>query len=235
MDKGKHNKKMYSKKIISTVSKVLCMVIALSLFMSVDVHAKEKTYTVNGEKITFDAEYYANTYADVKSALGTDEKALLNHYVTYGRNEGRSPYVNAMTIDTAQIEKSLLDKINALRKNAGVSELKLSSDLNKVAAVRVKEISGKYSHTRPDGSDFTSAFMAVDPKYGAVDNQVAENVVYTSTNGKNSAVISDDEIKVLKNSKEHYDRMVSADFNYVGIASYQINGKNYVVFEFSTK
>lgn len=44
----------------------------------------------------FDAEYYANTYPDVKQALGTSEEALYNHYVTYGRNEGRKPYDGAV-------------------------------------------------------------------------------------------------------------------------------------------
>lgn len=39
----------------------------------------------------FDAEYYAETYPDVKAAFGNDKDALYNHYVTYGRNEGRKP------------------------------------------------------------------------------------------------------------------------------------------------
>ncbi len=37
----------------------------------------------------FDAEFYAETYPDVKNALGTDEATLYNHYVSYGKAEGR--------------------------------------------------------------------------------------------------------------------------------------------------
>lgn len=37
----------------------------------------------------FDAEYYANTYPDVKAALGTNETVLYQHYKNYGRAEGR--------------------------------------------------------------------------------------------------------------------------------------------------
>ncbi len=42
----------------------------------------------------FDAEYYANKYADLKSAYGTDEAKLYEHFINYGIEEGRcaSPY-----------------------------------------------------------------------------------------------------------------------------------------------
>lgn len=40
----------------------------------------------------FDATYYAATYPDLAAALGTDEAALYNHYVTCGKAEGRIPY-----------------------------------------------------------------------------------------------------------------------------------------------
>ena len=42
----------------------------------------------------FDAEYYANRYADLKEAYGTDEAKLYDHFVNYGIEEGRaaSPY-----------------------------------------------------------------------------------------------------------------------------------------------
>lgn len=39
----------------------------------------------------FDAEYYAQMYPDVVQALGTDAKALYQHYVTFGMEEGRQP------------------------------------------------------------------------------------------------------------------------------------------------
>lgn len=43
----------------------------------------------------FDPAFYATTYADVTAALGTDPKALYDHYITYGQKEGRLPYANA--------------------------------------------------------------------------------------------------------------------------------------------
>ena len=43
----------------------------------------------------FDPAFYAATYPDVVNALGTDSNALYNHYITYGKSEGRVPYAGA--------------------------------------------------------------------------------------------------------------------------------------------
>ena len=44
----------------------------------------------------FDPVYYAGQYGDLKEAFNKDEKALLNHYLTYGLEEGRNafPYLD---------------------------------------------------------------------------------------------------------------------------------------------
>lgn len=44
----------------------------------------------------FDPVYYAAAYPDVVAVFGTDQQALLNHYLTYGINEGRLPYEGAV-------------------------------------------------------------------------------------------------------------------------------------------
>ena len=38
----------------------------------------------------FDAEYYADSYPDLKKAFGYNEKALYRHYMTFGLKEGRN-------------------------------------------------------------------------------------------------------------------------------------------------
>ncbi|MCH5256508.1 MAG: VanW family protein [Lachnospiraceae bacterium] len=37
----------------------------------------------------FDADYYYNTYADLRSAIGNDREKLLQHFITFGMQEGR--------------------------------------------------------------------------------------------------------------------------------------------------
>lgn len=61
-------------------------------------------YVKNGKLVTttlvakdgkvFDPVFYAAKYADVKNALGTDPQILLNHYNTFGINEGRMANAN---------------------------------------------------------------------------------------------------------------------------------------------
>ena len=71
------------KRIITTL-----LVTVLGLSSSITAFAAPKTMP-DGTK--FDAEYYADTYQDVKAAFGNDEEALYNHYVNYGKAEGRKP------------------------------------------------------------------------------------------------------------------------------------------------
>ena len=51
----------------------------------------------------FDATFYANMYPDVKKAIGTDATKLYNHYVTYGKAEGR--YANQAAYNVAHKAK----------------------------------------------------------------------------------------------------------------------------------
>ena len=51
----------------------------------------------------FDATFYANMYPDVKKAIGTDATKLYNHYVTYGKAEGR--YANQAAYNAAHKNK----------------------------------------------------------------------------------------------------------------------------------
>ncbi|MBP3277474.1 MAG: hypothetical protein J6M44_00815, partial [Butyrivibrio sp.] len=44
---------------------------------------------VRAEAAAFDPVYYAERYPDVAAAVGTSQKALINHYITYGVYEGR--------------------------------------------------------------------------------------------------------------------------------------------------
>ena len=74
------------KKIIAMAATV--MVLANSM----TVLAAPEQVEVNGETFTSDSEFYARNNPDVVAALGTSKEALLQHYVSYGRAEGRAAY-----------------------------------------------------------------------------------------------------------------------------------------------
>lgn len=69
---------------------------------SLDIMAAPKTMS-DGQ--LFDAKYYADTYPDVKAAYGYDETKLYEHYLAFGKNEGRQPYA---TVQTATATNDLI-------------------------------------------------------------------------------------------------------------------------------
>lgn len=66
---------------------VTAMVMVLAT--NITVFAAPSEVQSGGEKFTFDAEYYAQNNPDVVAALGNSADAMLQHYVQYGRAEGR--------------------------------------------------------------------------------------------------------------------------------------------------
>ena len=55
-------------------------------------------------------------------------------------------------------EKEAMRLVNQYRANAGVSALALDSGLKSAAKTRARECATKFSHTRPDGTDYARAF-----------------------------------------------------------------------------
>ena len=66
----------------------------------------------------FDAEYYAAHNPDVAAAVGTDAKALYQHYESAGKAEGRAPY--DPTKSAAEIVKEAQEE---LKKQANIWEM----------------------------------------------------------------------------------------------------------------
>ncbi len=80
---------------------------ACMLFSSMTVLAAPKTMPDGG---TFDADYYAATYSDVRSAFGNNEAMLYQHYKLCGAKEGRHPYaVGASTTSSSSSSTATSD------------------------------------------------------------------------------------------------------------------------------
>lgn len=70
--------------------------------------------SAEGVRDVFDAEYYADSYEDLKAVFGYDEAALFSHYITCGLEEGRSA---SPVFDVAQYRKSYEDLEQAFGDN----------------------------------------------------------------------------------------------------------------------
>ena len=67
----------------------------------------------------------------------------------------------------------IFNYVNHTRNEHGLKLLEFSAELNEVCAIRAKELATKYSHTRPDGSFFVTAFVNKG-------NSLSENICITT-------------------------------------------------------
>lgn len=101
------------KKFIINITLALLLIFALETPMQ--TYAAPKTMPDGN---TFDVEFYANTYPDVKNALGTEEAVLYNHYLTFGIKEGRLPYATVTPSGGNAVTQNqdVYDKLMALKE-----------------------------------------------------------------------------------------------------------------------
>ncbi|MDO4333181.1 MAG: CAP domain-containing protein [Eubacteriales bacterium] len=113
----------------------------------------------------------------------------------------------------------ILDLVNAERAKAGLSQLKLDKNVTAAANVRAKEIQQSFSHTRPDGSSFSSALT----QQGISFKRNGENIAW----GQKSP---EQVMNAWMNSDGHRDNILNPNFENIGIGYYQdANGTNYWV------
>ena len=122
------------------------------------------------------------------------------------------------------VESVMLDKINALREDAGLDALVVDEDLVDIAEIRAKEASVKWSHVRPDGSDPLDLIP--------LDKWAGENLSYCKQ--REGRDICDVMFTALCNSPTHLENMMFSEFSNIGIATYERSGVVYVAYMFSS-
>ena len=101
----------------------------------------------------------------------------------------------------------VLNLLNELRSSIGLSTLAMNKELLDVAMQRAAEISVYYSHTRPDGTNCTTAFPV---QYGALAENIAMGQISPSE------VMYD-----WTNSPGHFSNMTWNGLNSVGIGVFE--------------
>ena len=113
--------------------------------------------------------------------------------------------------------RKILDQVNAVRAEAKVNSLTWDYELEKAAMQRAAEIAIYYSHDRPDGTTFSTAYP---PDY----YYTAENILAAS--GSMSATSANEN---WKRSEGHYNNMVYSNYSCMAAASFSIDGVTYWV------
>lgn len=130
---------------------------------------------------------------------------------TPSNNTGISSYAN-----------QVLQLINQERAKAGLSALTTNSTLKAAADVRAQEIVQSFSHTRPNGSSFSSVLQ----EHGISYRAAGENIAYGQRTPQ-------EVVTAWMNSPGHRANILNTNFGKVGIGVYQKNGVVYWSQEFT--
>ena len=130
------------------------------------------------------------------------------------------PSYDPSSYSIGSLEYGILAEINSQRSDAGETDLTISGKLSGIAYIRAKEVATSWSHTRPDGRDYTSTLSDYGYGYGAV----AELMVSASGSGSVEAIMNK-----WMGSTSHSEKLLSSNFSKVGIGVYRTDGITYVI------
>jgi uncharacterized protein YkwD len=120
-------------------------------------------------------------------------------------NSGLSSYAN-----------QVLQLVNQERAKAGLSALTTNSTLTAAANKRAQETKQSFSHTRPNGTSFSTVLKEYNISY----RTAGENIAYGQRTP--SEVVNG-----WMNSSGHRANILNANFNKIGIGVYEANGTIY--------
>ncbi|WP_049945271.1 CAP domain-containing protein [Butyrivibrio sp. AC2005] len=107
-----------------------------------------------------------------------------------------------------ELEQAILDGINNVRRENGLSELKYDFELEEYAQIRAQEVAIVWSHTRPDGSEWKT---------------VAPGIYRGEILARNSSTDFGEVSNLITgwiNSPKHYYEMTQKAFTKAGVGIY---------------
>lgn len=113
----------------------------------------------------------------------------------------------------------MMNEINSYRAAEGLGELEINSWLCAIASARAYEACQSWSHTRPNGTYYTTVFE----DYGYGCGASAENLLYTS-GGEDAATL----VARWMGSEGNRSSLMNAGFYTIGIGAYYDNGFTYL-------
>jgi uncharacterized protein YkwD len=132
------------------------------------------------------------------------------------------PSTSTNTSGISSYAAEVLRLVNIERAKAGLSAFTTNQALSAAANKRAQETAQSFSHTRPNGSSFSTALQ----EFGVPYRTAGENIAY----GQRSP---QEVVTGWMNSPGHRANILNANFNKIGIGVYQTNGVIYWSQEFT--
>ncbi len=155
------------------------------------------------------------------------EQATSTNSVTTSTND----LMKTDEIDVGIVENRVLELLNELRKEVGVSPVTSNDQLKKAANIRAIETEESFSHTRPDGR---ATFTVLEEAGVEYTYQLAGENLAMGTNYLDEKEMAEWLFKGLKESPGHYENMVNMGFKQVGIGVHYDGENLYIVQLFGT-
>lgn len=123
---------------------------------------------------------------------------------------------NSADTSVSAYAQKVVDLVNAERAKNGLSALTVDTSVTAAANVRAKEIKQSFSHTRPNGSGFSTALT----ENGASYRGSGENIAWGQKTPE--AVMN-----AWMNSDGHRANILNPKFTKIGVGHYVNNGTSY--------
>ena len=168
--------------------------------------------------------YTVRSYNSASNVYGKYDNKGISVFVTAGgtggNNSDKDDIGDDITptptpVNAEAMASEVIRLTNIERAKAGRSALIYNAGLQKAAMIRAKEISVKFSHTRPNGEDSSTALYEV-----GVGNSSGENIAA----GQKSPELV---VKAWMNSQGHKLTLLDKENLYIGVGFYQDNDGRY--------
>jgi uncharacterized protein YkwD len=110
--------------------------------------------------------------------------------------------------------RRVLELVNQTRRDNGLHPLAWNDALAGAAQLRASELNSNFSHTRPDGTEFTTVLS----QFGIRTTAWAENIAQGQSDA--AAVMNS-----WLNSKGHRGNMLSGNFSQLGVGAFPLPGR----------
>lgn len=175
--------------------------------------------------------YTVRSYNSASNVYGKYDNNGISVFVTDGNTGGNNNDKDDVgdditptpaPVNAEAMASEVIRLTNIERAKAGRSALIYNAGLQKAAMIRAREISVKFSHTRPNGEDSSTALYEA-----GVGHDSGENIAA----GQRSPELV---VKAWMNSQGHKLAMLNKDNLYIGVGFYQdADGRYYWVQDFA--
>lgn len=138
---------------------------------------------------------------------------ILYHVVPIGQlshihnNSGQNGYQENEILNVEKVVQQVLELVNIERSKVGARPLKLANDLQEGAAIRVKELTRFYSHTRPNGTDCITVLHVTGREW------LGENIAA-------GQVSPEKVVESWMNSPGHRENILQKEYSELGVGYY---------------